>query len=95
MREYRAALKIGKCDLCVRDYSTGNVVGRVPAHMSNGLIPVHMNGYVVGYYKDTPLGRMRPVFHGGIATRFVLSKADGEWLVTNRGNGEHGYVSLL
>lgn len=60
-------------DLPIRDYRTGAIVAWVPERCAKGLLPVVRNGLVVGYYKDTVEGRIRPLFDGESVVRFVFS----------------------
>lgn len=48
-------------DLPIRDSANGEVVAYVPADFGP-VVPIAINGYVVGYYKETAAGREFPLF---------------------------------
>lgn len=50
--------------LPIRQILTGQVVAWIPRNECQGVQPIIYNGLVAGYYRDTPNGRLRPVFLG-------------------------------
>lgn len=66
-------------DLPVRHHETGQIVAWVQSEFAAGMMPVVYNGFVVGYYKDTPNGRLHPVFNNGKVWRLSGCRPGEEW----------------
>ena len=82
-------------DLPVRHHMTGQIVAYVQEDLAAGMVPVVLNGLVVGYYKDTDAGRLRPMFDGGKVSRFVYCKPGEEWANRFGANGEQTGAFLV
>lgn len=65
--------------LPIRHHESGAIMAYVQEADADGLQPVVLNGLVVGYYRDTPSGRIRPLFHDDKVSRFVYSGPGEEW----------------
>lgn len=67
-------------DLPIRHPKTGQIMAYIPAEHASGLQPVILHGLVVGYYKDTPRGRFRPVIrYDGTLAGFSSCAPGEEW----------------
>lgn len=66
-------------DLPIRHHETARIVAYVPERLAAGMMPVALNGLVVGYYKDSAAGRMHPMFSGGAMWRLAPTEPGEEW----------------
>lgn len=79
-RVQRGELTSTRRDLPIRHHKTGEVMAYVPGDLAKDMLPVALNGFVVGYYRETETGTFHPsFFHKRRACALVKGEKGERW----------------